>query len=159
MEKFVAYFRRITLVNFAGIVMLFLLPFVTVSCGGMSAGELSGKDLTFGTRIEHVQPMTQRKQTTMVKKEPSAVVALAAAVAGIVVSLLFKGVVHGRLVLLLSVLGTGAMLWLHQALNTQAINQGQGMILLDWRPAYWLTLGLFVSAGVMAMIWFKSSDQ
>jgi len=30
---------------------------------------------------------------------------------------------------------------------------------LDWRPAYWLALGLFVSAGVLALVWFKSSDQ
>jgi len=159
MEKFMAYFRRITLVNFAGIVMLFLLPFVTVSCGGMSADELSGKDLTFGTRIEHVQPMTQRKQTTMVKKELSAVVALVVAIAGMVGSLLFKGRVHARWVLMLSVLGTSAMLWLQHALNTQALSQGQGMIVLDWRPAYWLALGLFVSAGVLALVWFKSSDQ
>lgn len=155
MEKFMAYFQKIALANFAGIVLLFLLPFVSVSCGGMAAGELSGKDLALGTKIEQAQSMTQRKQDTTVKSEPAAVVALAAALAGVVGSMLFKGAKHARLMLGLGVLGTGALLWLQHSLNTQAVSRGQGMLVLDWQSAYWLAVELFASVSALAMVWLR----
>jgi hypothetical protein len=156
MEKFMAYFQEIALVNFVGIALLFLLPFVSVSCGGMAAGELSGKDLVLGAQIEHTQPATQRKQDSRVNSEPAAVVALAAAIAGVLGSVLLKGVRHARLVLGLAAFGTVALLWLQHSLNRQAIILGQGMLLLDWQSGYWLALELFVSVGVLAMIWLRT---
>jgi hypothetical protein len=158
MEKFMVYFQQIALANFVGIVLLFLLPFVSVSCGGMAAGELSGKDLALGAKIEQAQSMSHRKQDTTIKSETAAGVALAAAMTGVVGSVLFKGAKHARLVLGLGVLGTGALLWLQHSLNTQAVSRGQGMLLLDWQSAYWLAVELFASVGALAMIWLRNNQ-
>ena len=51
MQQVIQYLRAISAAQFAGIVLLFFLPFVEVSCGSMFTVEISGKQFATGGEI------------------------------------------------------------------------------------------------------------
>ncbi len=72
---------------FLASILCFLLPFITVSCGGQKVGSFSGLQLATGTTVNQPQ-MFGPAQSEKVESEPMATIAILCAVAGLGLSFL-----------------------------------------------------------------------
>jgi hypothetical protein len=156
--------RGISAAQFAGIALLFFLPFVSISCSNMFVIELSGQQFATGGEISipampnqpgvapTVPPAptgtTTPQRTQTIDVEPSAVLAWALAIAGIVVSLM-----AGKMLRIASAvvggLGAGAMFWLKSEIDKDfgvQLVQAQGFIQLEYKFAFWACVILFLTA-------------
>ena len=160
------YIRAISASQFAGIVLLFFLPFVEVSCGNMFTVEISGQQFATGGQIS-VPSMPNAAPTAAPSMAPvagpsavpnqknqdiepkiSAVLAWIAAIAGVVVSLL-AGRNFRIAAAALGGLGAAMMFWLKSEIDKDfgvQLVQAQGLIQLDYKFAFWACAILFLTA-------------
>ena len=120
---------RISPALFGIALLLFLLPWVQLSCQGHPVGTLSGYQLVAGTTIEG--------QKT--KGEALAVIALLSTVAGVFLSLSNNKMKH-LIVIGASGLGVIMLLALKLKLDGDILRQGQGALQLSYGAGYYLTL-------------------
>jgi hypothetical protein len=166
MQQIIQYLRAISAAQFAGIVILFFMPFVEVSCGNMFTIEISGKQFATGGEISVPQMPTAspaatpnvtpgipsaapgQTQDKNIDQKMSALLAWIAAVAGVVVSL-----IAGRNFRIASAalggLGVVTMFWLKSDIDKDfsvQLTQAQGILRLDYKFAFWACVILFVTA-------------
>ncbi len=128
---------------FVGSALCFFLPFVTVSCGGVKAFTLSGRQLAMGTTIEQPRPFggTQKQP---IAADPFAAMAGICAVAGVALTL------AGRKLSGASAAsgGLGAILLLimRSHLSDQLQKQAMGMAKADFEGGFTITLLLLIAA-------------
>ncbi|MEM9388303.1 MAG: hypothetical protein AAGA68_24845 [Pseudomonadota bacterium] len=132
------------------IVVMFLLPFVNVSCTGMASYTLTGLDMVVGTTIEVKDlPSFDGRTPSRVNRElvpprPAAFVALVAAFVGLSFGLV--SVAQARIVTALSsVLGMGALLTLRGAIAREAMLEGGGLIVVAFQFPFWFAFFLFLA--------------
>ena len=165
------FIRGISAAQFAGIVLLFFLPFIEVACSpgnispelqsGEFSIEITGKDLAIGGKPDlktpgggtaPSAPSTQTMPGTSPDKgvdmKTSALAAWILAAVGIVVSLM-----GGRAVRIgsaaIGFLGAVAMFWLKSEIDAdfgRGIEQARGMIRLEYQFAFWACVVLFITA-------------
>ena len=147
MQQFIQYLRQISAAQFAGVALLFFLPFVEVSCGSMFTIEISGQQFATGSTINvpnnpnsplNITPSAPGQPTANAAQKPhdiepkaSAILAWIAALAGIAVSLIagknFRIASAG-----LGGLGAIMMFWLKtqidQDFSVQGVQQLQGIL-------------------------------
>ena len=160
-QQLIQYLRGISAAQFAGIVILFFMPFVEVSCGNVFTVEISGKQFATGGEIEipalQAAPATTtvtpaptpgQTQNKNVDQKMSALIAWIAAAAGVVVSLM-----AGRNFRIgaaaLAGIGTVCMFWLKSDIDKDfsvQLTQAQGILRLDYRFAFWACVILFITA-------------
>lgn len=163
MQQVIQYIRGISAAQFAGIVLLFFLPFVEVSCGNMFTVDISGQQFATGGKISvpnapnlnapSATPAPTATTPEMKDKdiEPklSAMIAWGAAVLGIILSLMVGRVFR---IATAAVGGAGAvtLFWLKSQIeadfSVQGMQQLQGMIQLNFKFAFWLCFILFLTA-------------
>jgi hypothetical protein len=157
------FIRGISAAQFAGIVLLFFLPFIEVSCSNMLTIEITGQQLATGGKVDvsvpdqSGSPSILPDQTTTprstsgsedVKMKPSALIAWILAFAGVVVSLM-----SGRAMRIAATaagfLGAVAMFWLKSEIDkdfARGIEEARGLIKLDYEFAFWACVFLFITA-------------
>lgn len=147
--------------NFGVIVILFLLPFVTVSCGGQVVNiPLTGLDLALGKNIEMKSPslvdhdhpsefnssqLSRSNDTHRLDLPPSpfAAISLGLAVFGMVIG--FMNYLPARILAALSGLTGGVLLLvLKIKMDEEALKEGAGLFLLSYGFPFWFSLLLFL---------------
>lgn len=138
----------------------FLLPWVNVSCEGKKVTTLSGINLITGTTIEeprkfraprgftypHADELRQYfEQGNKTNREVLAILAFLVAIGGLGMSFLKgrSGILGPAIA---GAVGTILLLILSAKLNNDILREGEGLLRLDYRIGFYLTLLLFLSA-------------
>lgn len=122
----------------------FILPWVNFSCQGQHVATFTGLQLVTGTTVQQ-QGMFGQRQNQKVDSEPLAVAVLLLTILGVALSFLKSR----KSSLIPSVVGVVAfivLLLLKSKIETDATNQGQGMIQVEYAIGFWLVLVLFIGA-------------
>ena len=137
---------RLSAAFFFGTLLCFLLPFVTVSCGGQRVATFTGVQLATGTTVEQPQmfgpPKTQR-----VSPDPFAAAAGLLALGATVIS----AVGIKRAVVVPALCGAGgaaSLLLMKLEMDAQINSQSHGVLQPDYEPAFYLAL-LLLGAGAV----------
>src|ERR1039457_5409578 len=109
---------------FVGSALCFFLPFVTVSCGGITAFTLTGQQLVTGTTLTQPQAFGP-PQTQKVDADPFAIVAGLCALAGIALSLIGRKIASGAAIS--GGVGAVSLLIMRSRLDEQLQKQGEGL--------------------------------
>jgi hypothetical protein len=158
--------RGLSAAQFAGIVLLFFLPFVSVSCSNMFVIEISGQDFATGGQVEipampnapvaaPAAPGTppaaapaQGARNQNIDMKPSALIAWLLAAVGVVASLIAGR--HYRIgSAAIGGVGAGMMFWLKSEIDKDfgvQLQQAQGFIQLEYKFAFWACVVLFLTA-------------
>ena len=145
-----------SLLVFAGSALCFFLPFVTVSCGGVTAFTLTGQQLATGTTLTQPQPFGP-PQTQKVSPDPFAAVAGLCALAGIALSLI------GRRLASAAAIGGGvgavSLLIMRSRLNDQLQSQGQGLAKATYETGFTLAVLLLIAGAAWNLYLFLQSRR
>lgn len=173
MQQVIQYIRAISAAQFAGIVLLFFLPFVEVSCGTMFTVDISGQQFATGGQIDvpqmnnqnsgipglTVTPSTTPTTSTTPSTTPgmqnkgidpkiSAMAAWILAAVGVVLSLMMGRTFR---IATAAVGGIGAVLmfWLKSEIDKDLavqVPQVQGFLQVNYKFAFWACVILFLTA-------------
>ena len=141
---------------FVGSSLCFFLPFVTVSCGGVTAFTLTGQQLATGTTLTQPQPFGP-PQTQKVSPDPFAAVAGLCALAGIALSL-----IGGRLTSAAAIsggVGAVSLLIMRSRLNDQLQTQGQGLAKATYETGFTLAVLLLLAGAAWNVYLFLQSRR
>lgn len=127
---------------FVGSSLCFFLPFVTVSCGGVTAFTLSGQQLATGTTLTQPQPFGP-PQTQKISPDPFAAVAGLCALAGIALSLIGRRLASAAAIG--GCVGAVSLLIMRSRLNGQLQTQGQGLAKATYETGFALALLLLLA--------------
>ena len=128
--------RLVSPLTFGLILILFVMPFMTFSCGGMVNVPLSGTDLAFGTTLE----MDNKKQE--ISAEPLAGLALACAFFGLLVTM--RGAGSERpIAVVLGLAGAVFLLLLKSKIDKEILKEGRGIVSVAYEFPFWAALVLF----------------
>ena len=141
---------------FIASILCFLLPFVTVSCGGQKVASFSGIQLATGTAVEQPQ-MFGPPQKQKVDPDPSAVVAALAAIAGLGLSFLGARTALGPAVS--GGIGAISLLFMKSRLDDQIVKQGHGMLQVNYETGFSLTLLLLLAGAAWNAYLFSQREQ
>jgi hypothetical protein len=147
--------RKIVLGIFLLVIILFLMPWVNVSCAGASIVEVSGFDMVTGN---YNVPQEYAGSSSGSNNEPLAIGVLAAAVAGAIFSL-FSGKFGIFMRVLSGLAGIALLIALKIKLgndfrdsSADTSNEMYGVVQLRFLIGYWLTLGAFAVAAILSVI-------
>jgi hypothetical protein len=145
-------------VKFGSAILLFLLPFVTVSCGNMVNVPLTGMNLAVGTSLEMKEPFSGKIKKEKVEMEPLATLALIAAVIGAIFG--FVNAMPARILNLLSgIAGIFFLLLLKAKLDKEVLKESSGMVVLHYEAVFWIVMLLFLLAAVVSIYAVISSNR
>jgi hypothetical protein len=132
-------------------VLLFLLPWITVSCSGQKVFTFSGTDLAIGKTIEVPQALEAPKKENT--REYNATIAFLVGIAGILAGFLMKtGLVQKIVLSICGGAGVFSFFLLKSKLDREIVAQGAGMITIDYHFGFWVSLLLFFTAGILNIL-------
>lgn len=126
---------------FLASVLCFLLPFITVSCGGQKVGSFSGLQLATGTTVNQPQ-MFGPAQSEKVESEPMATIAILCAVAGLGLSFLRRMPLAPAIA---AAIGAMSLFLMKSRLDDKIVKQGQGVLQVDYNVGYSLAVLLLIA--------------
>lgn len=141
---------------FIATILCFLFPFVSVSCGGQKVASFSGLQLATGTTVEQPQ-MFGPPQKQKVDPDPTAAVAALCATLGVVLSLLGSRIAIAPAIA--GAAGALSLLVMKSRMDNQVVNQGHGMLQVNYEAGYSLALILFVAGAVWNGYLFSRRTQ
>ena len=169
-QQIIQYIRHISAAQFAGIALLFFLPFLEVSCSNYFVIEISGQQFATGGKVTVPNmPNTGTTAPTVAPGVPvpgspnatpnqqapkdiephlSAILAWIAAIAGVVVSLM-AGRIFRIVCAALGGVGAAMLLWLKSEVMGDMgpdAAQVQAFIQINWKFAFWACVILFITA-------------
>jgi len=139
---------KITPALFVLSLLLFLLPWVNVSCGGQTVVSISGFEMVTGTQVS-AQSQYGRSRSQKVETEPIAILLLLVTIAGLIGFTKFKNIY--MIEAILGAVGIILMIVLQLKLNVDAGKERFG---LSWQFAYWLNLFVYIGIAVISLIKF-----
>ncbi len=141
---------------FVGSALCFFLPFVTVSCGGVTAFTLTGQQLATGTTLSQPQPFGP-PQTQKVSPDPFAVAAGLCAIAGIVLSLIGRRLASAAAVS--GGVGAVSLLIMRSRLNDQLQSQSQGLAKATYETGFTLAVLLLIAGAAWNIYLFLQTRR
>jgi hypothetical protein len=123
--------------------LCFILPFVTLSCGGHEITTLSGVQLAIGTTVQEPQVFGP-PQKTAVDPDPFASLAVLCAVFGIFFGFVSKSPLPPAIS---GALGAMSLLLMKAHLTDQILKRSQGILLVSYESGFTLVLLLLAAAG------------
>lgn len=138
---------KLSTASYLGILIAFLLPFMDFSCQGHKIASLNGYDVAFGTTLDMKSPMDGSTQKQKIDGTPTVAIAFLLTLVAAVVTLRFgiAGAVCAGISLILLLLA-------QSSINKKALEEGQGMIAVNFDIGYYLTLILLVAGAVIAVV-------
>ncbi len=127
---------------FAASILSFLLPFITVSCGGQRVASFSGVQLATGTSVEQPQIFGPPKKQK-VEPDPTAAVAGICALLGLGLS--FLGAKNAIAPAVSGAIGVVTLFLMKVRLDDQIVKQGQGMLQVNYETGYVLAIALLIA--------------
>lgn len=141
---------------FAGSALCFFLPFVTVSCGGVTAFTLTGQQLATGTTLTQPQPFGP-PQTQKVSPDPFAVAAALCAIAGIALSLIGRRLASAAAIS--GGVGAASLLIMRSRLNDQLQSQSQGLAKATYETGFTLAVLLLIAGAAWNVYLFLQTKR
>lgn len=141
--------RAFSATKFALCALLFLMPFVNVSCSGMVSVKLTGTELSFGKTLQIREPFTGKVRKHQIKPEPLALMAFAAAICGVSVCLAMR---NRRVSIVNAALGGFGILFLlllKSKLDSDVLREGEGMLSISYDFGYWAVVTLFLAISLL----------
>lgn len=134
--------------------ILFLLPWISLSCGGQKVFTFSGTDMAIGKTIEPPQAFgKQVKQTT---REWKATLALIAGIIGAIAGFAVKEARVRQIFLISSgSIGGISLFLLRNKLNTVIFKEAGGMVAIDYHFGFWAAMLLFFGVGILNVLSLK----
>jgi hypothetical protein len=134
--------------------ILFLLPWISLSCGGQKVFTFSGTDMAIGKTLETPQAFgKQVKQTT---REWKATLALIAGIIGTIAGFAAKEARVQQIVLTAcSGIGGISLFLLRNKLNTDIFKEAGGMVTIDYHFGFWAAMLLFFSVSILNVLSLK----
>jgi hypothetical protein len=145
-----------SVVLFVGSTLCFFLPFVTVSCGGVTAFSLTGQQLATGTTLTQPQAFGPPR-TQNIDADPFAAVAGLCAITGIALSLIGRrlasaaGISGGA--------GALSLLIMRSRLDDQLQKQGQGLAKATYETGFSLAVLLLIAGAAWNVYLFLQSRR
>lgn len=141
--------RTVRAVPFGLALLAFFLPFVTISCGGVTL-TLSGLELMTGTELR-APGMFGPSSAQTVPSEPLAVLAAVCAIAGLAVAAI--GGRAGRLgSSAAGAAGIVLLLALRGKIDREATRQAMGLFQIRYAAGYWLALTGFLAGAALGLV-------
>jgi len=138
---------KVSIAIFIAASLCFLLPFITVSCGGQRIVTVSGVQLATGTNLDQPQ-MLGPAQKKSVDPEPLVSLAALCAIIGLVLS--FGGSAKAALGPAISGgLGFLLLLLLRAKMDDQIARQSRDMLQVSYEAGYTLTLLLLIAGAAL----------
>jgi hypothetical protein len=142
--------RKIVLGIFVLVVIVFLLPWINVSCMGTSVVTANGFDMVTGKSNDVPGGLLTRVDNKM-DPQPLAILILVSAIVGIIITLLkWKRAPTAQTIT--AILGIVFLIALKLKLDNQVTQEGQGAIKIDYLIGYWLAIVLFAAVAVMSFL-------
>ena len=141
---------------FAASILCFLLPFVTISCGGQRGASFSGLQLATGTTVEQPQ-MFGPSQKHKVDPEPAAAVAGLCALLALGLSFLGTRIALGPSIS--GAAGAASLLFMKSRLDDQIVKQGQGMLQVNYETGFSLALLLLIGGAAWNAYLFSQKSK
>lgn len=150
--------RSVSPILFAGAILVFLLPFASVSCSGEELMTVSGIQLVTGVTVERSDFFGNQREETVFDPEPLSIVALVAGVLGFGVAFLrMRPRTIGTTVL--GTTGVVALLLLYARATSEASSQAIPMA-VNMELGYWLALLAFGGvAAVNGTLWLQDRES
>jgi len=133
--------------SFGAVLVCFLFSFVNVTCRGERVASLTGLQLAKGTEITQTDFFGSKK-TQKVDAEPLATMALIAGIAGLLLSL--GGRATRVLTTIAGAAGAVLLLLLKAKIDGDAAKQGQGLMQIEYGPAFTIAFILFAVATLLS---------
>lgn len=144
-----------SLLMFVGASLCFFLPFVTISCGGITAFTLTGQQMVTGTTLTQPQPFGP-PQKQRVNGDPFTAIAALCAIAGVVLSL------TGRRMAVATAssgsIGALSLVIMRSRLEGQIQHQSQGLATVTYEAGFTLVL-LFLIVGAIWNFYLASQGK
>lgn len=131
--------------GYVACILCFLLPFLSLSCGGQKLMQLNGTQIAFGTSLDQSAQVLGSQTKQKIDGNPLATVALLCAIGGAVMSILRKGFPLATGIA--GVVGALCLLLLRSAVEGQVTQRGMGVITVSYEPGYIVTLLLLLGLG------------
>ncbi|MGC8654501.1 MAG: hypothetical protein ACP5US_10985 [Candidatus Kryptoniota bacterium] len=136
----------------------FILPWVNFSCQGINVVTFTGLQLVTGTTIQQ-QGMSDEHHNQKVDSKPLAVAVLILTILGLALSFL-KSRKSSLIPSIIGVLAFILLLLLKSEIETDASNQGHGIIQVEFATGFWLVFVLLIGAVVLnGYLFFASAKQ
>ena len=133
------------------VIVLFLMPFTTLTCGGAKLITMNGVQLATGATISSQDPVSGRVKNEKIKPEPLAAIAAISTI--IALGLAFVGGKVGKISTpVLSGLSALMLLLMKFKVDQNVITQGQEMIAIQWEFGFWLALLASIAVTVISCI-------
>lgn len=130
------------------VLLCFLMPFLTLTCGGGKLITMNGINMATGTSISSKDPWSGRVKTEKIQPEILVAVAGLAAIAAL--GLAFASGRSGQLASMLASSACAASLLLTKfKVEGDVVKQGQGVVGAQWEVGFWLALLGSISAAVV----------
>ena len=140
------------------VLVLFLLPFTTLTCGGAKLVTMNGVQLATGTTISTKEPLSARAKVETIKPEPLATVAILAALAGL--GLAFIKGKGGRLGSAIAAAFCAiTLLAMKMKVDQDTLKQGQGVVGVQWEFGFWMALVAALAGAVLAFIGLNAPGE
>jgi hypothetical protein len=141
---------------FVGSALCFLLPFVTVSCGGVTAFTLTGQQLATGTTL--TQPLAfGPPQKQKIDSDPFALVAGLCAIAGVALSLIGRKLASAAAVS--GGAGAVSLFVMRSRLDEQLQKQAAGMASAHYETGFTLAVLLLIAGAAWNVYLFLQSRR
>lgn len=150
--------RILTRSLLGAVLVFFLLPFTTLTCGGAKLATLNGIQLATGTTLSTRDSPSARAKVETIKPEPLTSVAIIAALAAL--GLAFLKNRGGRL-------GSGVaaafcaitLLAMKMKVDQDTLTQGQGVVGVQWEFGFWMALLAALAGAVLTFSGLKAPDD
>ncbi len=150
--------RILTRSLLGAVLVFFLLPFTTLTCGGAKLATLNGIQLATGTTLSTRDSLSARAKVETIKPEPLTSVAIIAALAAL--DLAFLKNRGGRL-------GSGVaaafcaitLLAMKMKVDQGTLTQGQGVVGVQWEFGFWMALLAALAGAVLTFSGLKAPDD
>ena len=133
------------------LLVMFLMPFTTLTCGGVKLITLNGVQLATGTTVARNDPFSGQSKEEHIKPEPLAAIAVIIAVVALGLAFLV-----GNGWKLTSAIASSAcalsLLVMKLKIDQDAITQGQGLLSVQWEFGFWIALLTSAGAAVLSFI-------
>jgi len=140
------------------IILLFLMPFIKISCGGMLNISVTGMELVTGKTLDLNDRFSGKAQARKIDSEPYAVIAFGCAIAGLLI-----GFNKARVARFFNAIcGAGGfvfMILLKNKLDKDVTTDIKEGVTLNYEFAFWGVVVLFLAMAVMSFLAFKKQGD
>lgn len=143
-----AVFSKISGSLYILIIILFFLPFVSVSCDNKKVVQLTGVQMVTGTEVAVKGLLWQEKQR--IPPQPLAIIPFGLAIAGLILGYTKSSKLKNGLQMLLSTGACVSLFLLKNKITENVLRYPKIMFVINYLPYYWITLTLFILAAVLS---------